>query len=250
MVFDFSGKVAVVTGAAKGIGRDLSERLIKAGARVLITDVDEAAGAATARELAGPDRRAAFVRLDMASAVEPLEIPRAAEKEFGRLDYLVNNAGICPINSIEGITVQEWDLVLDVDLRGVFLASQAVTPVLKRQKSGGILNMSSVAGKTGGFAAGAHYAAAKAGVISLTKTFAKELAPYGVRVNAVAPGPVDTPMTQAMTQAVRDHMSSVSILPGMANTADIAFASLFLLSDMARHITGEILDVNGGAVMD
>lgn len=178
------------------------------------------------------------------------ELIEQAHATFGRIDILVNNGGICPLGGVEEIDPVEWDRVLNVNLRAVFLASQAVTPIMMSQKSGVIVNIASVAGKTGGLAVGAHYSASKAGVISLTKTFARALAPAKVRVNCVAPGPVDSPMTKAMPVEAREAMSAPCPLGEMARPEDIAEAILFLVSDGARHITGEILDVNGGIFMD
>ena len=174
----------------------------------------------------------------------------SVNEEFGRVDILVNNAGICSLTGIEDLSEEEWDEMLNINLRGVFFCSQAVTPIMKKQGHGKILNMASLAGKVGGVVVGAHYAASKAGVICLTKSFAKALAPYGINVNALAPGPIDTAMTQVWPQEMRENFAKQTPLGRFAQTEDLTEAALFLLSDGARHITGEILDVNGGLLMD
>ena len=171
-------------------------------------------------------------------------------QSFGHIDILVNNAGICPLTTIEDITQQEWDEVLNINLRGVFFCCQAATPIMKEQRRGRILSLASIAGKIGGISAGVHYSVSKAGVICLTKAFARALAPFGVTVNALAPGPIDTPMTQAFPPDVRANFAQTTPLGRLGDVEDITEAALFLLSDAAKHITGEILDVNGGLLMD
>ena len=247
----FHGSAAVVTGGAKGIGRRIAQGLAAQGVGVVIGDLDQEAGQATAQEL-GREGKAEvlFVKTDVAREDEVNNLIGAAVERFGRLDYLVNNAGICPSCDMIEISVEEWDRVLNVNLRSVFLTSRAVAPIMRGQGFGAMVNISSVAGKTGGAAVGAHYSASKAGVISLTKTFAKVLAPHRVRVNAVCPGPVETDMTRDLTETARQTMIANSPLKAMAKPEEIAVPALFLLSAGASHITGEILDVNGGLWMD
>ena len=194
--------------------------------------------------------RAVPFKTDVREKGDILSLVEWSMKEFGKVDIFCNNAGICTSPPIEDISAEDWDEMMNVNLRGVFFCCQAIMPVMKKQRQGRILNMASLAGKVGGLAAGAHYSASKAGVICLTKSFARELAPYGVTVNALAPGPVDTDMLQTLPPERKKIMLNQCPLGRFADKADIAGAALFLLSDSARHITGATLDVNGGLLMD
>lgn len=247
----FSGKVAVVTGAAKGIGSAVARHLARQGARLVLGDMD-LAGLERVRD--GIDREtgveALIRRVDVSDPESVSGLISLAVDNPGRLDLLVNNAGICPFTPLEEVTVAEWDRVMEVNLRSVFLTCRAALPEFKRRKGGAVVNIASISAKTGGVTVGPHYTASKAGVIGLTKSFAAHLAPYGVRVNAVAPGPVDTPMARTSPPEVQARMKSGSPLGGMATAVDIAEAVLFLLSDRSRHITGATMDVNGGLLMD
>lgn len=247
----FEGKVAVVTGGARGIGRSVAEGLAREGAAVVIADLaqaaPEAAGAQIRRE---PGTRVSAVVTDVRDIGQIRKMISLAESEYGGLDILFNGAGICRRTPIEEIGVDEWDHMLQVNLRGVFLCCQAAMPALKRRGRGSILNMASLAGKVGGIAVGAHYSVSKAGVICLTKAFAKALAAHRVTVNALAPGPVETAMIEDWPEDVRARMIGETPLGRFATAGEVAQAALFLLSDAARHITGEILDINGGLLMD
>jgi 3-oxoacyl-[acyl-carrier protein] reductase len=247
----FQGKVTIVTGGAQGIGKVIAQRLASQGASIILSDLDTEKARGAAEEIESTcGAGAAWVGTDFKRRDDVHDMVAFAVKEFGRIDILVNNAGICYLTGIEDISEEEWNEVLDVNLSGVFFCSQAVTPIMRKQRQGRILNMASIAGKVGGLAVGAHYAASKAGVICLTKSFAKALAPHGVTVNALAPGPVDTAMTQAFPPEVREDLAKQCPLGKLADTDDVAEAALFLLSDGAKHITGEILDINGGLLMD
>jgi 3-oxoacyl-[acyl-carrier protein] reductase len=188
------------------------------------------------------------------SVANSREVNASAERvlrEYGRIDILINNAGICQVvPSIEEIREEDWDRVLAVNLKGVFLCAKAVMGIMKKQKAGWIINMGSLAGKVGGIATGAHYAASKAAVMCFTKSLAKELGPYGVHVNALAPGVIETDMTQMITGG--DWRSYLSTIPlGRIGAVDeVAKVALFLASDEASYLTGEIIDVNGGQFMD
>lgn len=247
----FENKTAIITGSGQGIGQSIAKRLASEGASVIISDINLDTGHKTAEEIKEVfNVETSCVRTDVRNRDDIYNLVEFGIRNFGHIDILVNNAGICPLSKIEDITKEEWDEVININLRGAFFCSQAVTPIMKKQRQGKILNMASIAGKVGGISVGAHYSASKAGIICLTKAFAKELAPFGVTVNAIAPGPIDTPMTQAFPSEVRVDYAKNCPLGRLGDTDDIAEAAVFLLSDAAKHITGEILDVNGGMLMD
>ncbi len=244
----FEGKVALVTGGASQVGRALSLALAQEGADLVVWDVDPAREE-TCAQAENMGRRTLSFPVDVSDWDQVSAAAEAALARFGRVDILVNNAGICQTATIEEITPQEWDRVLDVNLKGVFLCSKAFMPAFKEQRQGKIVNMSSIAGKVGGIAVGANYSASKAGVICFTKSLAKELAPYGVNVNAVAPGVIDNPMGWGLRGGL-EAMLPLIPLGRVATNQDIVQAVLFLASAQADFITGELLDVNGGQVMD
>jgi len=169
---------------------------------------------------------------------------------WGRIDILVNNAGIYEVLPIEAISEEQWDRVLAVNLKGAFLCCQAVIPTMKRQGSGSIVSMASSAGKSGGTLSGAHYAVSKAGVICLTKQLARELGPHGITANAVAPGRIDTPMIHLASDEENEAFRLRTPLGRLGTPEDVAGAVVFLVSDEASFITGEIVDVNGGLLID
>ena len=247
----FKEKVAIVTGGGQGIGKAVAQGLASEGASVVISDINMTAANETVEEIKASYQAKTFaVETDVKKKAAIHNLVALAEKEFGRIDILFNSAGICKRIDIEDISEEEWNDMIDINLRGVFLCSQAVMPIMKRQSKGRILNMASLAGKVGGIAVGAHYSASKAGVICLTKSFARALGPYGITVNALAPGPVETAMIDDWPAEVRADMAKQSPLGRIAKTEDVAEPALFLLSDGAKHITGEILDINGGILMD
>jgi len=171
-------------------------------------------------------------------------------EEFGRIDILVNNAGICNKSSIEDLDPDDWDKVLAVNLKGTFLCSKAVMGAMKRQRWGRVINLGSVAGKVGGIAVAASYSASKAGVMCFTKSLAKELGPYGVTVNALAPGQIDTEMGRMLDGGSYERFLPQIPLGRVGQVEDVAQAALFLASEGAGFITGEIMDINGGLFMD
>lgn len=247
---NLSGKVSIVTGGGRGLGRAISLALARNGSDVAICDikVDDADG--VAGEIRSMGRKALSFRVDVSKWKEVSAMVEQVLAQFGRVDILVNNAGICKVASIEETTEEDWDLVMAVNLKGVFLCSKAVMGVMKKQRSGRIVNMGSLAGKVGGVATGANYAASKAGVMCFTKSLAKELAPYGVTVNALAPGVIETDMTYGITGGDWTNYLKTIPLGYIGSPEDVANAVLFFVSDEARYITGEIMDVNGGMLMD
>lgn len=243
------GKVALVTGASRGIGRDIAIELAKAGANVAVNYAgSEARANEVVQEIQGLGREAFAVQCDVASTESVAEMVKQTIERWGSLDILVNNAGITRDNLIMRMKEDEWDDVINTNLKGVFLCTKAVTRQMMKQKSGRIINISSVVGESGN-AGQANYVAAKAGVIGLTKTTAKELAPRGITVNAVAPGFITTDMTDKLTDEIKEGMLKMIPLAKFGEPKDIANAVTFLASDDSRYITGQTIHVNGGMVM-
>lgn len=246
----FSGRVALVTGAARGIGFAIAERLAGEGCTVVVADLNREGAEEAAAALRQKGGRAEGRVVDVSRVPEVRNLIEAVRREEGRLDVLVNNAGICPNTPLEEITPEEWDLVLGVNLRSVFFMSQAAAPVMRGQGYGRIVNISSIAGKMGALVAGCHYTASKAGVLGVTKVFARSLAGSGVTVNAVAPGTIDTAMTADWSPEQRAMLTARIPAGRLGTPTDIAAAVAFLASEEAGFITGATLDVNGGALMD
>jgi len=245
---ELTGRVAIVTGGARGIGRAISLVLGREGAKVVVTDKNLAGAQQTAAAIPGGQALALETDVSEESSVKRL-YERVIE-HFGQVDILVNNAGICRMVPILEIEVEEWDRVLAVNLRGTFLMSREAFRLMKEQKSGRIINLASAAAKIGGLAAGAHYSASKAAVICFTKSLALQAAPYKVNVNAVCPGPTESEMTDDWGEQVNKDFASAIPWKEYGKPEDVAEGVAFLASDRARYITGEILDVNGGLVMD
>lgn len=239
-------QTAIVTGGGQGIGRAICGIFAEEGASVVVVDIDEAGAGETAGQLNREGRAAKAVRADVSSGAEIEALVDGVLEDSGRVDILVNNAGLAVFRSVEECTEEEWDRVMAVNLKGPFLLAKALLPTMKAQQSGAVINLASVAGKTGGVVSGAPYSVSKAGIECLTKSLARELAPHGVRVNAIAPGIIDTALTAHHDQSFVDAIP----LGGKGEPRDVAEAALFLASDRSRHITGEILDVNGGLLMD
>jgi 3-oxoacyl-[acyl-carrier protein] reductase len=238
-------KVTLVTGAAKGIGAAIAEAFAREGASaVVIVDIDEDAAARTAEDIVTRyGCRCVALRANVSDESNVKRVFETVDREFGRLDVLVNNAGVCKLSAIDDITIQDWDRTMNVNLKGAFLFCREA---LKRMKANGgkIVNMASQAGKTGGLIVGPDYSASKAGVLSLTKTFAKHGASFGVNVNSVAPGLIDTDLTKDFGYDPK------SVPLGRIGTPeDVADAVVFLASDRADYITGACIDVNGGMTM-
>ena len=242
----FKDQVAIVTGGGQGIGRAICTAFANEGATVVVADIDLAQAQETVHTLEASLSTALAVQADVSCAAALEALVQTVLARFNRIDILVNNAGLGLFRSVESCSEEEWDRVLNVNLKGPFLLSKAVMPILKAQESGAIINMVSLAGKTGGIVAGAPYSVSKAGLECLTKALARELAPYRVRVNGIAPGIIDTPMAAHHPPAFIEAIP----LGEKGRPEDVAAAAVFLASENARHITGEILDVNGGLMMD
>jgi 3-oxoacyl-[acyl-carrier protein] reductase len=243
---DLSGKVALVTGAGRGIGREIALALAAAGASVAINDfAGEDACAAVVGELEALGVKGLSVMADVGDEESVNALVETVEKGLGPLDIVVNNAGITRDNVVLLMSPDEFDAVIRTHLRGTFLVSKAASRKMLRRRQGSIINISSVVGRRGN-AGQANYAAAKAGIIGLTKSLAKELGARSIRVNAVAPGYIDTPMTQALGDDVKQVIIDNTPLKSIGQPSDVANAVVFLASPLARYITGCTLPVDGG----
>jgi 3-oxoacyl-[acyl-carrier protein] reductase len=246
---NLTGKTALVTGASRGIGRAIAIALAEAGADVAVNYAgSEAAAAETAQAIEALGRRAIVVRANVGKAVEFDAMVKQTLEAFGKLDILVNNAGITRDNLIMRMKEEEFDDVIETNLKGVFNGIKAVTRSMMKQRSGRIINISSVVGVLGN-AGQANYVAAKAGVIGLTKSASRELASRGITVNAVAPGYIETDMTGKLPQEVQDGILTQIPLGRMGQPEDVAAVVVYLASDAAAYMTGQTLHVDGGMYM-
>lgn len=243
---DLTGKVAIVTGASRGIGAGVAKHLAACGARVVVnySGSREAAEAVVA-EIVSAGSVAVVRQANVCDAVGCTELVDSTVSEFGALDILVNNAGITRDGLLVRMSDEDWGAVIDTNLTGVFSMTRAAAKHMMKARTGSIVNVASVVGLVGN-AGQANYSAAKAGVIGLTKSVAKELASRGVRVNAVAPGFIDTDMTAELSDAVRESTLGFIAMKRFGSTADVAAAIAFLASDEAAYITGQTLAVDGG----
>ncbi|MCM3667717.1 3-oxoacyl-[acyl-carrier-protein] reductase [Mesobacillus maritimus] len=243
------GKVSLVTGASRGIGREIALELAREGANVAINYAgSEAKAAEVAAEIKEMGREAIAIQADVSSSESVESMVKQTIEAFGRLDILVNNAGITKDNLLMRMKEADWDDVINTNLKGVFLCTKAVTRQMMKQRSGRIINISSIVGVSGN-AGQANYVAAKSGVIGLTKTTAKELASRGITVNAVAPGFITTDMTDQLTEETKSEMLKQIPLARLGEPIDIAKTVLFLASEDSRYMTGQTLHVDGGMVM-
>ena len=243
---DFTGKVALVTGSGRGIGKAIAMKLAENGATLVINDVGDSAPAEqTVAEIKNLNRQATVVMADVSSSTEVTKMIETAIATYGKIDILVNNAGITRDQLTMKMTDEEWDKVLAIDLKSVFLCTRAVLRPMLKQRSGRIISMSSVVGIIGN-AGQANYAAAKAGIIGFTRTIAKEVASRGITVNAIAPGFIDTPMTQALPAERKQALMNSIPLGCLGTPRDIAETVAFLASEEARYITGQVITVDGG----
>ena len=244
---DFSGKVAIVTGGGQGMGRAVAQHFVDAGARVVVNDKN-AAAAAKVSDTLGDAALAAPGDVTVKSDVD--RVVGAAEDSFGTVDILVNNAGILFSTTLAEMEEDEWDLVIDINMKGTYLFSRAVLPHMKQAGWGRIINFASTAGKAVSTLGGPHYTAAKAGILGLTRATAKEFAPFGITVNAVCPGLVNTEMVQqnVTPDRLETYLQSFPI-SRICEPWEVAELVAFLASDRAAYITGASLDINGGDLM-
>lgn len=240
-------KIAIVTGSTKGIGKAIAFELAKEGANVVINGRNSSEAEQVASQINDKmEVRTLALRADVTIAQEVEMLIKNTVERFGRIDILINNAGIFEVCPFLQISEGTWDKIIDINLKGTFLCSKLTLPIMVKQKSGVIINISSMAAKTGGILPVAHYAASKAGIIALTKALAREFAPYSIRVNAVAPGVIKTKMAESQAEEKRKTIP----LGDLGQPEDVAKAVSFLVSNDACYITGEVIDVNGGLVMD
>jgi 3-oxoacyl-[acyl-carrier protein] reductase len=250
----FENKIALVTGSARGIGRAIAETLARRGACVVIADLRAELAAVTAQEIAASTAesvsrpRTLAVAVDVVNSESVKTMVDRVLAEFGRLDILVNNAGITRDNLIMRMEEADWDLVLNINLKGAFNCSKAVVRTMMKQRYGRIVNIASVSGLAGQ-AGQANYSASKAGLIGMTKALARELGSRQITVNAVAPGFIPTDLTKDLPAELKDASLKMIPLGRWGSTADIAAAVAFLASDEAAYITGHVLSVDGGMVM-
>lgn len=243
-------RVAIVTGAARGIGRAIAVTFLREGAKVAIIDSDKERLEILKREIEKEYKEAFTIPCDITKSSDVKEMVNQVHRKYGRVDILVNNAGIIRRGTIETVTEEDWDQVIAVNLKGTFNCCKAVVEFMKQQSYGKIVNISSIAGKMGDITSAPGYGPSKAGVDALTKTLARQLAPYGINVNAVSPHAIETEMSAQWSEERRREIIASIPLGRLGKPEDVAEAALFLASDEASFITGEILDVNGGALMD
>lgn len=244
---DFVGRVAIVTGAARGLGRAAAVRLHERGALVAVNARDRERAASIAREIG---ERAIAVEGDVSAVGVPEEIARRTLDRFGRIDILINNAALPLTTRFEQLTVEEWRQALEVNLTAPFLLIKAVLPAMKAQHYGRIINISSTAGRMVSTLGGAHYTTSKTGLLGLTRAAAKELGRYGITVNAVCPGMIDTELTrETATSETLERLAQGYPVPRLGTSLEVADLICFAASEAAGYITGASLDINGGDLM-
>jgi len=245
---ELKGKVALVTGGAQGIGKAVALMLAHHGADVIVADVNLEKAQETAKEVEATGRGAMAVKVDITRLNDVEQMVESAIARFGKVDILINNAGIARDKLILRMTEEDWDAVLDVNLKGTFHCTKTVIKHMSKQRSGKIVNIASVVGEMGN-AGQANYSASKAGVIGLTKTVAREFAQRGINVNAIAPGYIQTPMTDVLPDKAKEELKRLIPMERLGQPEDVAHAVLFLVSEASSYITGQVLNVNGGIYM-
>ena len=241
-------KVALVTGAAQGIGKAVALMLARHGADVVVADVNLEKAEETAREVEAIGRGAMAVKVDVTRLSDVEQMVESTLGRFRKIDILINNAGIARDKLILRMTEEDWDAVLDVNLKGTFNCTKAVIKYMSKQRSGKIVNIASVVGEMGN-AGQANYSASKAGVIGLTKTIAREFAQRGINVNAIAPGYIQTSMTDVLPDKAKEELKRMIPMERLGQPEDVAHAVFFLVSEASSYITGQVLNVNGGIYM-
>jgi 3-oxoacyl-[acyl-carrier protein] reductase len=240
-------KVAIITGAGSGIGKETALLFAKEGAKVVVADVNEKAGEETVVEIK-KNGEGFFVKLDVSNREQSKQMVKTTLEKYGKIDVLINNAGIVQDAFLSKMTEEQWDKVINVNLKGVFNCTQAVVEVMMNQGNGVIINTSSIVGLEGNVGQ-VNYAATKAGLIGMTKTLAKELGKKGIRVNAVAPGFIATPMTSNVPEKILEMMKEKTPLRRLGEAKDVAYAYLYLASDEADFVNGAVLCVDGGLII-
>ncbi|HEY6586194.1 MAG TPA: 3-oxoacyl-ACP reductase FabG [Candidatus Methanoperedens sp.] len=241
-------KVVIITGSGSGIGRETAILFGKEGAKVVVADVNEKAGQETAELIRKNGSDAFFAKLDVSDREQSKEVVKDTLERYGKIDILINNAGIIQDALISKMTEDQWDKVITIDLKGPFNCIQAVVEAMTNHGTGEIINVSSIVGLYGNIGQ-SNYSAAKAGLIGLTKTLAKELGRKGIRVNAVAPGFIYTPMTATVPEKILDMMKEKTPVKRLGRPDDIAYALLYLASDEANFVNGAVLSVDGGLLL-
>jgi 3-oxoacyl-[acyl-carrier protein] reductase len=243
-----AGRVALVTGAAQGIGKAVALLLARNGADIVVSDINLEKAEETANEINSIGRKALAVKVDVADWNDVERMVGVILEKFAKIDILVNNAGITRDKLILRMTEEDWDAVLNVNLKGTFHCTKAVVRYMAKQRSGKIVNIASVVGEMGN-AGQANYSASKAGVIGLTKTIAREFAQRGININAIAPGYIETPMTEVLPEKAKEELKRLIPMERLGKPEDVAEAVLFLVSEESNYITGQVLNVNGGIYM-
>ena len=240
------GKVALITGAARGIGKAIALKFASEGADIAFTDlVINDSALETIREIEALGRKVKGYASNCANFEETQAVVEEIVKDFGRIDVLVNNAGITKDGLVMRMSEQQWDAVIAVNMKGAFNFLHAVVPVMARQRGGSIINMASIAGQTGN-PGQVNYSASKAGLIAMAKSVAKEMGPRGIRANSIAPGFIISEMTDALPQAVKGEYLKMIPLKRGGTVEDIANTALYLASDLSAYVTGQVIAVNGG----
>ena len=247
-LMELQNKVALVTGGAQGIGKTISEELVRNGAHVVLGDVNLEGAQATAEAINNSGGSTSAVKIDVSNPAEVKQVFDSIMKDKKPVDILINNAGITRDGLMIRMKEVDWDIVLNINLKGSFLCSQQAAKQMMKQKSGAIVNIASIVGVMGNFGQ-ANYSASKAGVIGLTKTLAREVASRGIRVNAVAPGFIDTEMTRVLDESVRQSLIEQIPMAKLGLPEDVARCVAFLVSDRSSYITGQVISVNGGMLM-
>ena len=250
----FLDKVSIVTGGASGIGAATARALAAEGARVVVADINASALEKMEEEMRKEGRQFLCLRANVAKEKEVEELINKTVSHFGGIDILVNNAGISPKHdgkkaNLWEMSIAEWDQVMAVNIRGAFLCCHFAVPKMIERGGGAIVNVSSLAAKAGSGITGCHYVISKAGVVGLTKVLAREVAEYGIRVNAVAPGRIDTPMIWDVPPEVNEKYKQTIPLNRLGTPEEVAEGIVFLLSESASYITGQVMDINGGMGM-